>query len=150
MSVRVRFAPSPTGALHVGSARGSTRDRFRGPLLTTKHASNHPEQATNEVSRAPKGKPDSWYVYILQCKDGSFYVGVSSDVPERSIEHRCRRGAVHTADHQPSRVLYSEAFASRAYAIQRETQLKRWSRAKKWALITGDLARLRKLAQSRD
>lgn len=88
-------------------------------------------------------------VYILECADGSYYVGSTTDVIDRERIHNAGHGAEHTAAHQPVRLVHSEAHESWAAARKREAQLKHWSRAKKQALIAGDRARLHALAKRR-
>jgi putative endonuclease len=59
-------------------------------------------------------------------------------------------GALHTAKHGAARLIYSEEHATEVLAITREFQIKKWSRAKKMALINGDLERLREFSRSHD
>ena len=91
----------------------------------------------------------SHFVYILSCSDGTLYVGSTSDLVERERVHNEGRGPKYTAGRTPVRVVYSEAHESRAAAQNREAQLKRWSHAKKQALVDGDRDRLHALAKRR-
>ena len=90
------------------------------------------------------------FVYILMCTDGSFYVGSAKDVSRRVILHRTGRGAKFTHDHQAVRLVYAEGPLDLAEAIRREFQIKRWTRAKKLALIRSDAHTLHALSRSRD
>jgi predicted GIY-YIG superfamily endonuclease len=85
------------------------------------------------------------FVYILRCADGTFYVGHTDDLELRLIAHNEGRGATHTRSRRPVVMAYSELHASLLSAVQRERQIKRWTRAKKEALIAGDLHRLKAL-----
>ncbi len=89
------------------------------------------------------------FVYILRCADDSFYVGHTSDVEARVQVHNAGRGAVWTACRRPVELVHSEPFPSELHAITRERQLKKWTQAKKLALIKGDRAELKRLAKRR-
>ena len=90
------------------------------------------------------------WVYILEHADHSYYVGQSWDVAERLHRHRTGDGGKHPADHREPRLVYCEGPFPPAAGFARERQLKRWSRAKKEALLCGDLVTLRALSQSRE
>jgi len=90
-----------------------------------------------------------FFVYILRCSDGSFYVGHSENVEERVVAHNNGRGAVWTTCRRPVRLVYRETCATEAGAVKRERQIKRWTHAKKEALVKGDLARLKELSKSK-
>ena len=79
-----------------------------------------------------------------------FYVGSAKDVVRRIRLHRSGRGAKFTHDHGVAKLVYVEGPLDLKMAVQREFQLKRWSRAKKEALVRGDQIALRQLAQSHD
>lgn len=82
-------------------------------------------------------------VYILLCADGSYYVGLTRKEPEqREWEHNQHLVEGYTAKRTPVKMIYTEAFERIVDAIDREQQLKRWSRRKKEALINGDWAAL--------
>ena len=91
-----------------------------------------------------------WYVYILACNNGSFYVGHAHDLSARFKRHRSGTGATHTATNAPLTILYQESFPTELDAVHRERQLKRWSRAKKRALIEGKKDQLHELSKSHD
>ena len=78
-----------------------------------------------------------------------FYVGRAKDVGRRIRQPVSGRGAKFTRDHALPRLVYFEGPMSQAEAVQREAQLKRWSRAKKEALIRRDTGLLKSLTQSR-
>ena len=78
-------------------------------------------------------------VYILRCSDSSFYVGRTSDLALRLWQHNEGTGSAYTAKNRPVALAYSEEFKSDALARARERQFKRWTRAKKEALIAGNL-----------
>ena len=88
-----------------------------------------------------------FYVYILACADDSFYIGLARDIPSRLRAHNSGRGATYTFKRRPVRLVYSECFSSETEAVQREKQLKRWTRAKKEALLAGDLQSLKRLTK---
>jgi predicted GIY-YIG superfamily endonuclease len=92
---------------------------------------------------------DSFFVYVLICADGSFYVGHTSNVQDRVKVHNQGRGALWTACRRPVALAYQEQHRSEADAVARERQLKRRTHAKKLALINGDRAKLKSLAQRR-
>jgi putative endonuclease len=88
-----------------------------------------------------------YFVYILRCADDSYYIGSAQDLDARVKAHNGGRGAAHTFKHRPVHVVYSEALDSEVQAVTRERQLKRWSRAKKEALIAGNLNHLKHLSK---
>ena len=91
----------------------------------------------------------SYFVYIASCSDGTLYVGSTSDVVERERVHNEGRGAKYTRGRLPVRVVYSEAHESRSAAQKREAQIKKWSKAKKKALVDGDVETLHGPAKRR-
>jgi putative endonuclease len=90
----------------------------------------------------------SYFTYILECADGSLYVGYATDVERRLEIHQAGRGGLYTSKRLPVRLVFQEEFPTSLLAENRERQLKRWTHAKKLALINGDLARLKSLSQS--
>jgi predicted GIY-YIG superfamily endonuclease len=92
----------------------------------------------------------AWFVYIALLEDGRFYVGMTKVLPEeRAHRHLRGTGGTFTKASRVVGVLWSEQHVDGKSARQRELQLKKWSHAKKQALINGDLARLKSLARSR-
>jgi putative endonuclease len=85
------------------------------------------------------------HVYILRCSDSSLYIGSTADLDARIARHNRGEGCVFTAARRPLTLVYSEPFDTQLEATLRERQLKRWTRAKKEALIAGDLSRLKVL-----
>ena len=83
------------------------------------------------------------WVYIVRCSDGTLYIGHSCNVHSREKTHNEGHGALYTATRRPVRIVYSESHDRLDAAIARERQLKRWTTAKKEALIAGDLVTLK-------
>ena len=86
---------------------------------------------------------NNFYIYILECADGSYYVGHTDDIEKRILEHKSGIASAYTKDKLPVKVLYSENFASRTEAFNAERKLKSWSRFKKELLIKHGLARFK-------
>jgi len=80
----------------------------------------------------------SYYVYILRCKDGSYYTGHAKDVKKRFEMHKKGRGARYTRMHEPEKLVYTEEFESRGEAMRRERRIKTLSHSKKQQLINND------------
>lgn len=78
-----------------------------------------------------------WYVYMLECADGSFYTGITVDVEKRLQEHNenNRLGAKYTRARRPVRVVYVESVEDRSLASRREHELKQLTRAQKESLV---------------
>ena len=88
------------------------------------------------------------YTYILQCANGEYYVGSTTDIEKRLQEHQAGLGGKFTSTHLPVKLVYIEDYSSIELAFARERQLHGWSRAKKEALIRGDYEALRPLASA--
>jgi len=91
----------------------------------------------------------AWF-YALRLQSGDLYVGATRDLPHRWEEHKTGKACRTTRLDPPTELAYSEEFPSFSDARRREAQIKRWSRAKKEALVAGDRDMLRHLATSHD
>jgi predicted GIY-YIG superfamily endonuclease len=76
-----------------------------------------------------------WFIYILLCQGGSYYIGSTNDVEKRFKDHLDGHGARYTKSHKPVKVIYWEEFASKSLALKREAELKKWPKAKKVKLV---------------
>ncbi|MGN0858159.1 MAG: GIY-YIG nuclease family protein [Stenotrophomonas sp.] len=76
-----------------------------------------------------------WFLYLLECADGSFYAGISTDVQARFAVHCAGKGARYTRAHPPLRVLASRAYPDRSAASRAEWQLKQLPRTRKLAFF---------------
>lgn len=79
-----------------------------------------------------------WYVYLLECRDGSVYTGIAVDVEKRYALHEAGKGARYTRSRPPVRLLGRFAFADRSIASRAEHAIKRLPPARKRALFAGD------------
>ena len=76
-----------------------------------------------------------FYVYILQCTDGSFYTGYTKNLAERTKQHENGKGAKYTKSHKPQKIAYVEDLDSRSQAMKRERAIKKLSHQQKIDLI---------------
>jgi putative endonuclease len=89
-------------------------------------------------------------VYILHCADDSYYIGVTDAVQRRLTEHaKGTDPKSYTFGRRPIKLVWFHEFQSVDAALRAERQLKKWTRAKKAALIAGDIALLKALAKPR-
>lgn len=77
----------------------------------------------------------NWFLYILRCKDGSLYTGITTDVEKRLEAHRSGKGAKYTRGRLPLELVYSEECGDHSAALKRELQIKALPREKKLELI---------------
>ena len=75
------------------------------------------------------------YVYIVECADGSYYTGWTTDLKRRLAVHNAGRGSRYTRIRRPVKLVYSEEHPDRTSAQRRELAIKRWPRHRKRALI---------------
>lgn len=76
-----------------------------------------------------------WYVYMVQCADGSLYTGVATDVVARVATHNGGKGAKYTRGRLPVALVYQECAGERGAALRRELAIKRLRAAEKRRLI---------------
>ena len=75
------------------------------------------------------------FCYILECADGSYYTGWTTDPPRREKQHNRGIGAKYTSRRLPVRMVYIEPQEDRSAAMRREISVKRMSRAHKLAMV---------------
>ena len=96
----------------------------------------------------PDSQQEQYFVYILRCSNDSFYIGLTNDLIKRFQEHEEGKYATcYTFKRRPLKLVYYETIPFLKEAVERETQLKKWSRKKKEALIKRDYHKLHLLAE---
>ena len=78
------------------------------------------------------------FVYILECRDGTYYTGWTTDVEARVKTHNSGTGAKYTRSRLPVKLVYFEQVEDRSAALKREAAIKKLSRLKKEKLIYGN------------
>ncbi|WP_028919168.1 GIY-YIG nuclease family protein [Pseudoxanthomonas suwonensis] len=79
--------------------------------------------------------PRPWFLYLLECRNGAWYAGISTDVEARFQAHLAGKGARYTRANPPLRLLGSRAFPDRAAASRAEWEIKRLPRERKLAFL---------------
>ena len=74
-------------------------------------------------------------VYVVECADGSFYTGYTTDVQRRVAEHNAGEGAKYTRGRTPVELRHVERFDSQSAAMSREYEIKQLTRTEKERLI---------------
>lgn len=88
------------------------------------------------------------FMYILQCSDGTYYVGSTKNLELRLLQHQKGEGANYTKKRLPVILKYYEVYGRIDHAFYREKQVQGWSRKKREALINGDFAQLPLLSKN--
>jgi putative endonuclease len=76
----------------------------------------------------------AWFVYLIECQDGSLYTGVAVDVDKRYAEHAAGKGARYTRSHPPRHLLARFEHPDRSSALKAEYAIKQLPAAAKRAL----------------
>lgn len=105
-------------------------------------------QAKEETSEAAV---ETWFLYILECRDGVFYTGITKDIERRIKMHNSGKASRFTRARRPVKVIYQETLGSRTQALVRECRVKTFSRKEKETLIgQSSLPRRRKRKTARN
>jgi len=78
----------------------------------------------------------SYFVYILLCRDGTYYTGSSNDIEKRFNDHLMGHGARYTKSHKPVKIIYQEEFSTKSEALKREIKIKKMTKTQKVLLLT--------------
>lgn len=128
-------------ALEKSKVKGASGKRILTDLVSLVRFATHqdnelvpfPERVTanfnawlgdQERGGLPAPRPGTWFVYAIECSNGSRYIGQTSDLPRRFEEHKAGTGASWTRRHPPVRVIHWEEYASEHEAVEREKYLK--------------------------
>jgi len=90
------------------------------------------------------------YLYILQCSDETYYTGSTRNLEKRLSEHQSGQAANYTKTRLPVTLVYQEYFLNRADAFYFEKKIKKWSHAKKKAMIENKWELLPKLSECKN
>jgi putative endonuclease len=88
------------------------------------------------------------WVYILECADGSYYVGSTRNLERRFGEHAAGEGAKYTQSRLPVKLVFAQEYRYVDEAYEREKQIQGWSRKKRQALIAAAFDTLPSLSGS--
>jgi len=80
----------------------------------------------------------AWQVYVVECADGTYYTGITTDLSRRLAQHDAGRGARYTRGRAPVTLRYREPAPDKGAALRRELALKRLSRSQKGRLMAPD------------
>ena len=116
------------------AAQAADKERAKRPpaALPAALPDSLPDSLPEEPAEAPAaGRP--WFLYLIECADGSIYTGITTDVAARYAAHAEGKGARYTRAHPPARLLGWEAHPDRSTASKAEYRIKRLTAAAKRA-----------------
>ena len=79
-----------------------------------------------------------WYVYIIECLDGTYYTGLTWNIANRLEQHISRLGSKYSQKRGVKKLVYYEIHDDLDTARKREKQIKNWNQKKKQKLISGE------------
>jgi len=86
----------------------------------------------------PNIDPMVWFLYLIECKGGSIYTGITTDVPARYAAHQCGKGARYTRAFPPRKLLMAIEYPDRSSASKAEYATKRLTASQKRQLVSVD------------
>ena len=118
-------------------------------LSLSKHAKSLYATSEGKMVPAVEVIDEMAWVYILKCKDDSYYVGSTPDLERRVAEHQAGILCDYTSRRRPVELVFCQEMVTIDQAFHVERQLKGWSRRKKEAIIAGKYDLLPELSRSR-
>jgi len=109
------------------------RRMLRGMKVKEEHTSYSSAAGTKVATKAAPAP--LWSLYILECRDGSLYTGVTNDIDRRFLAHQEGKASRYTRTRRPVALVYREECGSRSQALSRECAVKSLSRERKDELI---------------
>ena len=103
--------------------------------MKTKYKKMLDRMQEKESSSRRRVKKEPWFLYILECNDGSLYTGITKDIKRRLKEHSDGRASRFTRTRRPVKLLYHEPCAGRTKALVRECRVKAFNKKRKLTLI---------------
>jgi putative endonuclease len=88
-----------------------------------------------------------YHVYLLKCRDGSFYCGIAKDVAARALQHNSGKGSAYVRSRGGGKIVYSERKKSLSSALKREIEIKKLPRGRKLSLIKSYRSRKKAIAK---
>jgi len=82
-------------------------------------------------------KDEPWFVYLVECSDGTIYTGATNDVEKRIVKHNKGQGAKYTKSRRPVKLLKSIKCDSKKEALSLEYRIKQKSRVEKLRIVKG-------------
>jgi putative endonuclease len=83
--------------------------------------------------------PGTWCLYLIECRDGSYYAGITNDLDARYQAHVSGKGARYTRSHPPLRLIGSRAYENRAAASRAEWEIKQLPKHRKIGYLQADM-----------
>lgn len=90
-----------------------------------------------------------YYFYVLECADGSFYGGFTTNVQRRVATHNAGKGAKYTRSHRPVRLLYNMDFDTKSAALHAEAQFKKLTRLQKEKFLSAHRVTFKRTCNNR-
>jgi len=98
------------------------------------------------MARTPPSPAPRWLVYLLRCRDGSLYPGITNDLAKRLEAHAAAKASRYTRSRLPVKLVYAERQPDKSAALRREAAIKKLRRADKERLVaTATATRLKRL-----
>ncbi len=94
------------------------------------------KQMQVKENSASSKNDEQWTVYILRCKDGTLYTGITKDLERRLKQHNDGKGSKYIQSRRPVKVVYKEKKMGRGNALVREAEIKNYSKEKKEQLVS--------------
>jgi putative endonuclease len=79
-----------------------------------------------------------WYLYLIRCRDGSLYTGITTDVERRLAEHQAGKGSKYLRGRSPLTLVFKEKVGSKNHALAVEIKVKKLTKARKEELVGGN------------
>ena len=76
-----------------------------------------------------------WYLYLVRCRDGALYTGITTDVERRFAEHQAGKGAKYLRGKAPLTLVFQQIIGARSAALMAEASIKKLSKADKETMI---------------
>lgn len=113
------------------------------PIRTNRPAKEKREvpPSAGAASRQAPPAAGGWTLYLLECRDGTFYTGIAKDLGRRLLQHNEGRASRYTRSRRPVKILYQEPCENRSKALIREAAVKSLSRGEKEKLIKKESAK---------
>ena len=87
-------------------------------------------------SHTPRRASSRWLVYLLRCRDGSLYTGITNDLPKRLKAHAAGKASKYTRSRLPVTLAFTEPQPTKSRALKREAAIKKLRRAQKDQLLS--------------